>query len=226
MAGAQKAPESRFNQLHNVVEEVSIAAGIPKPEVYIIHDSMMNAFATGTKPENSAVAITTGLMERLNRDELTGVMAHEVAHIKHNDTRTMLMAGVLVGSVILLSDLVFRTAIFGGGDNRDGRGQLIILVLGLVAMILAPLAAELIKLAISRKREFAADAEAVTITRNPQGLIDALQKLSGQSKKHMKRSSRALNHMYITPTETQGWFQKLFSTHPPTEQRIKHLSQM
>lgn len=223
--GAQKAPEKDYKQLHNVVEEMSIAAGIPKPEVYIIEDRSMNAFATGINTDNAAVAITTGLLEQLNREELTGVIAHEIAHIKLRDTRTMLLAGVLVGSIVLLSDIIFRMALYGG-NNKDGRMQAALLAVGVVLIILAPFIGQLIKLAISRKREFAADAEAATLTRNPGGLASALEKLTTQYKRELDNSSQALQHMYIVGPETKSWLKNLFRTHPPTEERIKRLNQM
>jgi len=225
LTGAKKAPQQQYQQLHNVVEEISISAGISKPDVYIIEDTSMNAFATGLKPEDSAVAITTGLLNKLDREELTGVIAHEVAHVKLRDTRTMLIAGVLVGSIILLSDIIFRFSLFGGRE-RDGRMQLILLIVGVVLILLAPLIGQLIKLAISRKREFAADAEAATLTRNPGGLASALQKLSTQHKKTLDNESQALQHMYIIGPDTKSWLKNLFRTHPPTEQRIERLKEM
>lgn len=217
LTGAQPADATQYRTLHNVVEEITIAASIPKPDVYIMEDETPNAFATGMKPEKSAVAVTTGLLDTMDRDELTGVIAHEIAHIKHQDTKTMLIAGVLVGSIAILSDIFFRVSIFGGGRERT---NWVFIIIGLLAMILAPVIAELIRLAVSRKREFAADAKAVKYTRNPSGMSGALRKLK-QVSKQSKTAPRSLNHMFIRSNlDHKGVMNRLFSTHPPLDERI------
>jgi heat shock protein HtpX len=217
LTGAQPADQNEYRTLHNVVEEIAIAASIPKPDVYIMENDTPNAFATGMKPEKSAVAVTTGLLKTMNRDELTGVVAHEIAHIKHQDTKTMLIAGVLVGSIAILSDIFFRVSIFGGGRERN---NWVFIIIGLLAMILAPVIAELIRLAVSRKREFAADAKAVEYTRNSSGMSGALRKLK-QVSKVSKAAPRSLNHMFIRSNlDDKGLMNRLFSTHPPLDERI------
>jgi heat shock protein HtpX len=215
--------------LFNVVEEMAIAAGLPMPKVYIIDDSAPNAFATGRDPEHASVAVTSGLLEKLDRDELQGVIAHEMSHVGNFDIRYAMLVGVLVGTTVLISDFFLRGLWFGGGRRREGGGQaqLIMLVIAIVLAILAPLLARLIQLSISRQREFLADASAVQLTRNPKGLADALQKISGD-REVLEAANRATAHLYIVnPIKA---FEKrskgLFSTHPPIEQRIEILRQM
>jgi heat shock protein HtpX len=215
--------------LFNVVEEMAIAAGLPMPKVYIIDDSAPNAFATGRDPEHASVAVTSGLLEKLDRDELQGVIAHEMSHVGNFDIRYAMLVGVLVGTTVLISDFFLRGLWFGGGRRREGGGQaqLIMLVIAIVLAILAPLLARLIQLSISRQREFLADASAVQLTRNPKGLADALQKISGDQEV-LEAANRATAHLYIVnPIKA---FEKrskgLFSTHPPIEQRIEILRQM
>jgi heat shock protein HtpX len=220
--GAEAADQSQYRVLHNVVEEIAIAASIPKPDVYIMKDEAPNAFATGMQPDNSAVAITTGLLRDLDRNELSGVIAHEIAHIKHQDTKTMLIAGVLVGSIAILSDLLFRVSIF----SERGRNNWLFILLGIASMILAPVVAELIRLAVSRKREFAADAKAVELTRNPKGLAGALQKLKDATEQ-MEQSTRSLNHLYIrSELGDSSIMDRLFSTHPPLDDRISKIQSL
>lgn len=223
MHGAHEAEETQYRQLHNIVEELSIAADIDKPAVYIIEDKALNAFATGIRSDDAAVAVTTGMLRKMDREELSGVIAHELAHIKSNDTKMMLLAGVLVGSIIILADIFFRVSLFGGRDNR---GQWIYLVIALAAMILAPIVAQLIKLAVSRKREYAADAQAAQITRNPQGLVKALTKLNEESER-LSTSTRSLNHLYInSQLDKDSIMDTWFSTHPPLEDRINRLQEL
>lgn len=220
--GAEVADQSQYRVLHNVVEEIAIAASIPKPDVYIMKDEAPNAFATGMQPDKSAVAITTGLLRDLDRNELSGVIAHEIAHIKHQDTKTMLIAGVLVGSIAILSDLLFRVSIF----SERGRNNWLFILLGIASMILAPVVAELIRLAVSRKREFAADAKAVELTRNPKGLAGALQKLKDATEQ-MEQSTRSLNHLYIrSELGDSSIMDRLFSTHPPLDDRISKIQSL
>ncbi|MDY6787065.1 MAG: M48 family metallopeptidase [candidate division WOR-3 bacterium] len=231
-AGAVKADDNKHRQLINIVEEMSIAAGIRMPEVYIIKTKAMNAFATGKSPDDSAIAVTTGLIDRLSRDELTGVIAHEMSHVKNMDIRFAMYAGVLVGSIIILSDLILRFIWLGSGRRRrnEGGGGILIIVIIVIAVI-APLLSKLIQMSVSRKRELLADSSAAELTRNPGALADALEKiaLSFDSKEtRMEKPSRALQHMYIlNPLQKAGEKSKgLFSTHPPAVSRIRILRSM
>jgi heat shock protein HtpX len=218
-------------QLFNVVEEMSIASGLPMPKVYIIEDSAPNAFATGRDPEHASVAVTRGLLEKLDRDELQGVIAHEMAHVGNYDIRYAVLVGVLVGTTVLISDFFLRGLWFGGGrgGRREGGGQiqLIMIAVAIVLAIVAPLFARLLQLSISRQREYLADASAVQLTRNPAGLADALQKISGD-REVLEVANRATAHLYIANPIKK--FEKrskgLFSTHPPIEERIKILRSM
>ena len=215
--------------LFNVVEEMTIAAGLPMPKVYIIDDEAPNAFATGRDPEHAAVAVTSGLLEKLDRDELQGVIAHEMSHVGNFDIRYAMLVGVLVGTTVLISDFFLRGLWFGGGRGGGGRGgggyaQLIMMVVAILLAILAPLFARLLQLSISRQREYLADATAVQLTRNPKGLADALQKISGD-REVLEAANRATAHLYIVNPIKK--FEKrakgLFSTHPPIEERIQIL---
>ena len=215
-------------QFYNVVEEMAIAAGLPMPKVYIIDDTAPNAFATGRDPEHASVAVTSGLLEKLDRDELQGVLAHEVSHVGNLDIRYAMLVGILVGTTVLISDFFLRGLFFGGGDRRrqDGGGQiqLILMLLAIVLAILAPLFARIIQLSISRQREYLADATAVKLTRNPKALADALQKIS-EDREVLEVANRATAHLYIVNPIKR--FEKrakgLFSTHPPIEERIQIL---
>lgn len=225
-AGAKPADEREFRDLHNTVENLAITAGLPKPKVYIINDPAPNAFATGRNPNNAAIAVTTGLLQTLEKVELEGVLAHELSHIGNRDILVMSVAVVLVGFIAILTDLVWRVSLFGGGDrDRNTHPALIIAVVAL--MILAPIIAKLMQLAVSRKREFLADASGALLTRYPEGLASALQKIS--SYQHpMKRASSATAHMFISnpfgPSGKAGkTMRKLFSTHPPMEERVAAL---
>ena len=215
--------------LFNVVEEMTIAAGLPMPKVYIIDDTAPNAFATGRDPEHASVAVTSGLLEKLNRDELQGVIAHEMSHVGNFDIRYAMLVGILVGTTVLISDFFLRGLWFGGGRRREGGGQaqVIMLVIAIVLAILAPLLARLIQLSISRQREYLADASAVQLTRNPKALADALQKISGDQEV-LEVANRATAHLYIVNPIKK--FEKrakgIFSTHPPIEERIKILRSM
>src|SRR3712207_6484092 len=218
--------------LYNVVEEMTIAAGLPMPKVYIIEDSAPNAFATGRDPEHASVAVTSGLLKKLDRDELQGVIAHEMSHVGNYDIRYAMLVGILVGMTVLISDFFLRGLWFGGGrgGRRGGGGgniQLIMIIVAIVLAILAPLFARLLQLSISRQREYLADATAVQLTRNPKGLADALQKISGD-REVLEVANRATAHLYIVNPIKR--FEKrskgLFSTHPPIEERIKVLRAM
>lgn len=218
--------------LFNVVEEMSIAAGLPMPKIYIIDDTATNAFATGRDPEHASVAVTKGLLEKLDRDELQGVIAHEMSHVGNYDIRYAMLVGILVGTTVLISDFFLRGLWFGGGrggNRRDGGGQiqLIMMVIAIVLAILAPIFARLLQLSISRQREYLADATAVKLTRNPKGLADALQKISGD-REVLEAANRATAHLYIVNPIKK--FEKrakgIFSTHPPIEERIQILRSM
>ncbi|MAZ67418.1 zinc metalloprotease HtpX [bacterium] len=225
-AGAKPADEREFRDLHNTVENLAITAGLPKPKVYIINDPAPNAFATGRNPNNAAIAVTTGLLQTLEKVELEGVLAHELSHIGNRDILVMSVAVVLVGFIAILTDMVWRISLFGGGD-RDRNTHPALIVAVVVLMILAPIIAKLMQLAVSRRREFLADASGALLTRYPEGLASALQKIS--SYQHpMKRASSATAHMFIAnpfgPSGKAGkTMRKLFSTHPPMEERVAAL---
>jgi len=214
--------------LHNVVEEVSIAAGIPKPKVYITPSPAPNAFATGRNPQNASVSVSTGLLEIMNRQELQGVIAHEIAHIRNYDMLLMTVVAAIGGMIILLRDFFLRSLLWGGRrrNNRRGGGQAgaILVIIGLILAIIAPIFVALIRAAISRQREYLADASGAYITRYPQGLAEALVKLR-DAYKPLKRASQSNAHLFISSpfgkdrTNVAG----LFSTHPPLEQRIERL---
>lgn len=235
MSRAKPADPQRDAQLINIVESLAIGAGIPAPRVYVVEDAAPNAFATGRNPEHGAVAVTRGLLETMNRDELEGVIAHELAHIKNRDTLVMTIAVTLVGIIVLLADLFLRAMWFGGGgrDNDRGGGAWPIAVIGLILLILSPIFAQMLQFAISRRREFLADAEGVLITRYPPGLIGALEKLKSDQTV-VRTASRATAHLWIEEpialSKAQGakrnsgaWLNRMFATHPPLDDRIAAL---
>ncbi len=227
-AGAKEAPEEAYPELHNIVENLAITAGIKKPSVYVIESPSPNAFATGRNEETACVAVTTGLLDILERSELEGVIAHEIAHITNRDILLSSLVVVLVGFVTLLSDFFLRWSLFGGGDN-DSRAGLIFMLIGIVLAILSPIVATLIKLAISRKREFLADASGALLTRYPDGLASALQKIDkAVTKQPMEGANHATSHLYIEnpfggEDSEPSFFDKLFMTHPPTSERVEAL---
>lgn len=230
MSHAREATKPEFAHLLNTVEGLSLAAGIPMPKVYVIDDSAPNAFATGRDPNHAALAVTTGLLDKMNRVELEGVIGHEMAHIKDYDIRLMALVAVLAGTVVLLSDWLLRSMWWGGDrrrrDDREG-GNPIFLIVALVAAILAPIIATLIQLAVSRQREFLADAEGALFTRYPEGLASALEKIAADPEP-LEVANKATAHMYIyNPLrEHQGMLNNLFSTHPPIEERVRRLRSM
>ena len=226
---ARPADRERYPKLHNLVEGLAIAAGMPKPDLYVIEESAPNAFATGRDPEHSSVAVTTGLLEITNRVELEGVLAHELSHIKNRDMLVGTLAATLVGVIALLSGFLRRALFWGGGGRRKG-GVPIVLVIGIVGAILAPLAAQLIRFAISRRREYLADADGALLTRYPPGLASALRKIS-QSHNQMRVANNATAHLWLNqPSRAAGeghtGIERLFSTHPPIQERIRILEEM
>lgn len=230
ISGAKQIQEKDDPQLYHLVENLGIAAGLPTPKVYVTDDSSPNAFATGRDPKHAAIAFTTGILEKLNKQELEGVTAHELSHINNRDTLLMSIVSVLVGLVALLADWFLRISWFGGRDrDEDNRGNTIFFVLGIAAAILAPLIGTLIQLAISRRREFLADASGAFLTRDPEQLAYALQKISGD-KEPLEAANRATAHLYIVNplkgSEAVGWLAGLFNTHPPVQERIKALMEM
>lgn len=232
ISGAMPADEQRFEQLHHIVEEMSIAAGLPKPRVYVINDTAINAFATGRDPKHSVVCVTTGAIQRLDREELTGVIGHEMSHIRNQDIKVMTIAAVLVGIAVLLSDFMLRMFLYGGvkSDSREGKAGLIMVVaiaVGILLALLTPLIAQLINFAISRKREYLADASGAQITRYPEGLASALEKIKND-KEILEAANKATAHLYIAnPLKGQKLLMKsLFSTHPDIDDRIAKLRAM
>lgn len=227
MSGAKPVEKKDNPELFRIVENLCITAGLPMPKIYVINDVAPNAFATGRNKEHAVVAVTAGLLERLNKTELEGVIAHELSHIGNRDILISTIVVVLVGFIALLSDFFLRFTFFGGRnrDREDGRAQVIFMILGIVLAILAPIAVMLIQLAISRKREFLADASGALLTRYPEGLASALEKIS-QYKMPMKMANKATAHLYISNPFTTKKVATLFMTHPPMEQRVAALRRM
>lgn len=227
MSGAKPATKETHRELFSIVENLSIASGNPMPKIYTIQDSGMNAFATGRDPKHAAVAATEGLLSALRKVELEGVIAHELSHVKNYDTRLMSVVAIIAGSLAILSDFFFRSLFWGGDNDRRGTHP-IFLVIGIVAAILAPIAATIIQLAISRRREFLADADGALLTRHPDALADALEKIALNPT--VKTASNATAHMYISNPFKKGqsgaFVSNLFSTHPPAAERIKILRDM
>ncbi|TSC93716.1 MAG: Protease HtpX [Candidatus Berkelbacteria bacterium Athens1014_28] len=224
---AKPVKKSENSELHRLIENLAITAGLPKPGIYLISDLSPNAFATGRDPKHSSVAVTSGLMEMLEKKELEGVIAHELSHIGNRDSLLMVVIVVLVGVVAMISDLFFRIGFWGGfsDDDNNSSGNFG-LIFGIILAILAPIAATLIQLAISRKREFLADANGALLTRYPEGLSSALKKISG-FKQPVRFANDATSLLYITnPTKKRSWFSGLFDTHPPVAERIKALEGM
>lgn len=227
---AKPADPMRHKRFINVVEEMALAAGMPIPKSYVIEDTAMNAFAAGRDPEHSIVCATTGLISKMNRAELTGVVAHEMSHIRNRDVLVMTMAAVLVGIAVLMSDFMLRMFLWGGigGNRREGGGVAIVaIVVGLLLALLTPFIAQAIKFAISRKREYLADASGAQLTRYPEGLASALEKINGD-KEPLESANKATAHLYIAnPLKGQKlWFKNMFATHPPIEDRIAKLRAM
>ncbi len=238
MSGARPIEKSDDPELFNVVEEVAIAAGLPMPRVFLIPETALNAFATGRDPKHAAVAITTGLRQRLSRDELQGVMAHEMAHVRHYDIRFAMLMATMVGLIVFACDALLRIAFHsgrfggrrsgGGGKNGGGAAVIILIVVALVLAIVAPLFARFIQMAYSRRREYLADAGAVELTRNPEGLASALRKLADDSEPLVEAANRGTAHLFIVNPlrkmrEAHQSLNTMFSSHPPVEERIARL---
>jgi heat shock protein HtpX len=223
--GAKAITKEDNPYVYRMVENLAITAGMPVPKVYIINTSAMNAFATGRDPEHASIAVTTGIVSALENEELEGVIAHELSHIKNYDIRVMTIVVVLVGTIALVSDMFFRMGLIGGG-NRDSKssGNGWIAIAGIALLILSPIIANLIKLAISRKREYLADASGSLMTRYPEGLARALEKISTHST--MPHASAATAHLFISNPFKKSAVSGLFSTHPPIEERVKKLRGM
>jgi heat shock protein HtpX len=224
-------------RLHNIVEGLSIAAGIPKPKVYLVPELAPNAFATGRDPEHSSVAVTQGLLETMNRVELEGVIGHELSHVVDRDVLLGTVVATLVGAVVLISEFFMRSWWWGGvrgrrgGDRNGGGVEAIIFAVGLVLLVLAPIIGQIVRLAVSRQREFLADAQGALLTRYPPGLVSALRKIGAASGIPMRSANNATAHLWLNqPSRIQGEgmgpLEKLFSTHPPIEERIRRLEEM
>ena len=227
---ARPVTKEEYPYLYNVVEGLAIAAGIPAPRCYVIEDTAPNAFATGRNPKNSVICVTTGLLEKMNRVELEGVISHEMSHIKNYDVLVQTLTVVMVGVIALMSDWILRSFLWGGrrrgGRDKGGAGAILIVV-GLVLAVLSPIISQLIRLAISRKREFLADASGAMITRYPPGLASALRKLDADTEP-LEAANKATAHLYIVNPlkDIKGKVNRLFSTHPSIEERIAALEKM
>ena len=228
MYRAQPVTDTSAPDLYNSVENLAITAGLPMPKVYIIPDSQPNAFATGRNKEHAAIAVTSGLLQLLNKTELEGVLAHELSHVGNRDTLISTVVVVLVGFVTLISDFFLRVRFLGGGNDRDNRAGALLAIVGIILAILSPIVATIIQLAISRKREFLADASGALLTRYPEGLASALEKIAAHSSQPMARANNATAHLFISnPFGNFGkGVSKLFMTHPPMEERIRILRGM
>lgn len=229
VSGAKPVSLESNRDLYRMVENLCIAAGLPLPKIYTIEDTAPNAFATGRDPKHGVICFTTGILSKLNKQELEGVTAHELSHIGNRDTLMMSVVSVLVGTIALLADWYMRSLWLGRGGNDRNNSNGMLMVLGIVAALLAPIIAYLIQFAVSRKREFLADASGVLLTRYPEGLANALRKISSD-KEPLEAANRGTAHLYIINplkgSEALNGFAKLFSTHPPIEDRIKALGQM
>ncbi len=231
-AGAKPITKEDNAYVYRMVENLCITAGLPIPKIHVINDTAINAFATGRNPKKSSIAITTGAIEKLENEELEGVLAHELSHIKNYDILVMTLVIICVGIIALLSNWFFRISFFGGGRrNSKGGGQIQLIILGisLALLVLAPIIGQLIKLAVSRKREFLADASGALLTRYPEGLAKALEKISRQNIEPMKKANNASAHLYIANpfgNKAKKGLAKMYSTHPPIEERIAALRGM
>lgn len=227
MTRAREVTRENARDLYNIIENLCIAAGLPVPKIYIIDEPAPNAFATGRNPEHAVVAVTTGILKRLNKTELEGVLAHELSHIGNRDMLVSTVAVILVGFISILSDMFMRSMFWRGRSRDRGQAGAVLMLIGVVLAILAPLAATLMRLAISRKREFLADASGALLTRYPEGLATALQKISHDTTP-LRAATHTTAHLWFDdpfdkPGEKISWLTKLFMTHPPVEERVKAL---
>ena len=225
-SGARKITKDQFPEYYRIVENLSVGSGLPMPKIYAIDDNSLNAFATGRSPKHAVVCATTGLLSVLSESELEGVIAHELSHIKNFDIRLMGIVAILVGFVAIIADIFMRSLWFSG-NNRDSRGNQIFLIIGIAFAILSPIVATLIQLAVSRKREFLADASGALLTRYPEGLASALEKIS-KNRTPLRTANNATAHLFISNPfgKTSHFLSSLFNTHPPIEERIKILRSM
>ena len=225
-SGARKITKDQFPEYYRIVENLSVGSGLPMPKIYAIDDNSLNAFATGRSPKRAVVCATTGLLSVLSESELEGVIAHELSHIKNFDIRLMGIVAILVGFVAIIADIFMRSLWFSG-NNRDSRGNQIFLIIGIAFAILSPIVATLIQLAVSRKREFLADASGALLTRYPEGLASALEKIS-KNRTPLRTANNATAHLFISNPfgKTSHFLSSLFNTHPPIEERIKILRSM
>ncbi len=226
MSGVREPTKQENAYLINTVEGLAIAAGVPKPKIYIIEDTAPNAFATGRDPQHSSMVFTTGILQKLKRDELEGVVAHEMSHIKNYDIRYMMLIVALVAVITVIADMFWRMSFRGSGD-RKGKSAGIMIAIALFLMIISPIIAQLVKLAASRKREFLADADGALLTRYPDGLAKALEKLEKDTEP-LEVANKGTAHLYIVNPlkDHKGWLNNLFDSHPPIEERIKRLREM
>ena len=232
---AKPAPHSKYPTYNNVVESLCIASGLPKPKLYVMEDSQINAFASGRDPKHAVICVTTGTLNKLDKHELEGVIGHELSHIANYDIRFMTLTAVLVGMIAIISQIFLRSLFFrsigGGGRDRDNKGQAIFMIIGIIMAILAPIVVHLVQLSISRKREFTADASAVKFIRTPTGLINALKKIDAehpdqrQQEETKKKINKAVAPLFIS-NPFKGKMQNLTSTHPPLKKRIETLERM
>lgn len=228
VSGAKPARKPEHAQLINIVESLAIAAGVPAPNAYVINDPAPNAFATGRDPKHSSIAVTTGLLDKMDKYELEGVISHEMSHVKNFDIRLMTIVVMLVGIVAIISNVFMRSLWWGGvksSDERSGNISAVFLIVGLALAVLSPIIAELIRFAISRKREYLADASGAMLTRYPEGLANALKKIA-KDQNQLKTATNATAHLFISNPFKKRAFSSLFSTHPPIELRIKKLEEM
>ena len=226
ISGAKEVKKDNARKIYDIVENLCITSGLPMPKIYVMEDDALNAFATGRDPEHGVICFTTGLLQKLKREEIEGVTAHELSHIQNRDVLLSTVIAVLVGFIALLADFFGRWVFWGGGrrsrGNQNGKAQLIILVVALVLWLLAPIAATLVQLAISRKREFLADANGTLLTRYPEGLASALEKIAADPQL-LESANRATAHLFIENPFKGKKVSRLFMTHPPVEERIKAL---
>ena len=223
---AKEIQKQNYPALFNIVEALSLGAGIPMPKLHVIEDNAINAFATGRDPKHASVAVTTGSLTKLNKEELEGVLAHELSHVKNLDIRFMVLVSVMVGTIVMLSDFFLRGFLFRNSDNDNKNVNVIVLIIGFALAILSPLIAELIKLAISRKREYLADSSGALLTKNPKGLANALKKI-GNDHNILQTANHATAPLFISnPFKNKKNWLNLFQTHPPIESRIQKLEEL